>query len=159
MSRMLVWAAGLAGGVHAGFSLYWALGGRWLLATVGPWAVDLSAEAPLTAGITLGLVAMVKLMGAAIPIGVAYGRVPWPRVWRGIGWAGGLLLVAYGGVNSIVALAVLGEVIQPAGDYPAAGMMGHAYLWDPLFVLWGGALSLSLWLSRRALRTVPQGNT
>ncbi len=154
MSRALVWTAGLAGAVHAGFSLYWAVGGRWLLATVGQWAVDLSTERPLAAGITLGLVAAVKLLGATIPVGVAYGRVPWAWLWRGISWAGGLLLVGYGGINTIVALAVLAGVIRPEGGYDADAMMGHAYLWDPLFFLWGGALVLSLWLSRQTLRAV-----
>jgi hypothetical protein len=154
VSLALVWTAGLAGAVHAGFSLYWALGGRWLLATVGQWAVDLSTDRPLAAGITLGLVAAVKLLGATIPVGVAYGRVPWPWLWRGISWAGGLLLVAYGGINTIVALAVLAGVIRPEGGYDADAMRGHAYLWDPLFFLWGGALLLSLWLSRQTLRAV-----
>jgi len=151
VSRALVWTAGLAGAVHAGFSLYWALGGHWLLATVGQWAVDLSTEAPLAAGITLGLVAAAKLLGATIPIGVAYGRLPRPRFWGGVSWAGGLLLVAYGGVNTIVALAVLAGEIRPEGGYDANAMTGHAYLWDPRFLLWGGALVLSLWLSRRFL--------
>lgn len=149
MSRALVWTAGLAGVVHASFSLYWALGGRWLLATVGQWAVDLSTQAPLAAGIALGLVATAKLLGATIPVGVAYGRVPWPRFWRAISWAGGLLLVAYGGVNTVVAVAVLAGLIRPGDGYDRDAMIGHAYLWDPLFLLWGGALVLSLWLSRR----------
>ena len=69
MSRALVWTAGLAGAVHAGLSLYWAVGGRWLLATVGQWAVDLSTERPVAAGITLGLVAAATLLGATIPSG------------------------------------------------------------------------------------------
>jgi len=126
VSRALVWTAGLAGVVHAAFSLYWALGGRWLLATVGQWAVDLSTEAPLAAGIALGLVATAKLLGAAIPIGVAYGRVPWPRFWRGISWAGGLLLVAYGGVNTIVAVAVLAGVFR--AEPASADRDGAAWL-------------------------------
>ncbi len=87
-------------------------------------------------------------------LGVAYGRVPWPWLWRGISWAGGLLLVAYEGINTIVALAVLAGVIRPEGGYDADAMRGHAYLWDPLFFLWGGALPLSLWLSRQTLRAV-----
>ena len=149
-SLALVWTAGLAGLVHAAFSLYWALGGGWLLATVGQWAVDLAAEAPLAAGLALGLVAAAKLLGATIPIGVAYGRVPRPRFWRGISWVGGLVLTVYGAVNTIVAVAVLAEVIQPEGGYDADAMMGHAYLWDPLFLLWGAALLLSLWFSRRS---------
>lgn len=114
--------------------------------------MDVSAERPLAAGITLGLVATVKLLGATIPVGVAYGRLPWPRLWRGVSWAGGLLLVVYGGINTIVALGVLAGVIRPEGGYDAVAMMGHAYLWDPLFLLWGGALVLSLWLSRPTFR-------
>jgi hypothetical protein len=150
LTRILAWLAGGAGAVHAGFSLYWALGGQWLLATVGQWAVDLSAEAPATTGLVLGLVATAKLLAAAIPLAVAYGRLPWPRFWRVISWAGGLLLMAYGGVNTVVAAAVLTGVIQPAGGFDPVAMGGHAYLWDPLFFVWGTFLVLSLWLSRQA---------
>ncbi len=148
LSRTLVWAAALLGAVHAGFSAYWAVGGRWLLATVGQWAVDLSERAPVEAGFALGVVAVVKLLGAAVPVGNAHGLVPWPRLWRGVSWAGGLLLVAYGGVNTVVALAVLAGAIHAEGGYDVEAMRGHAYLWDPLFFFWGAALVLSLWLSR-----------
>ena len=100
LACVLVWVAGVAGALHAAASLYWALGGQWLLATVGQWAVDLSAEAPLAAGIALAFIALLKLLAATIPIGLAYGRVPWARVWRALSWAGGLLLIAYGGAGT-----------------------------------------------------------
>lgn len=157
LSRTLVWTSALLGAVHAGFSVYWAVGGRWLLATVGRWAVDLSAGAPVAAGVALGLVATVKLLGAVVPVGVVYGRVPWPRLWRGVSWAGGLLLVAYGGVNTIVALAVLAGAIRAEGGYDTEAMKGHAYLWDPLFFLWGATLVLSLGLSRPTDGTARRG--
>jgi hypothetical protein len=149
LSRRLVWVAGAAGVVHATASLYWALGGRWLLATVGQSAVDLSARAPFRAGVTLGLVALVKLLAATVPIAVAYGKMPWPAFWRAISWVGGALLVVYGGVNTVVSAAVLGGLIRSEGGYDLSAMRGHAFLWDPLFLLWGGALVLSLWFSRR----------
>jgi hypothetical protein len=107
LARLLVWVAGVAGVLQATASLYWALGGQWLLATVGQWAVELSAQAPLAAGVALGLIALLKLLAATIPIAVAYGKVPWARFWRAVSWAGGLLLVAYGGVNTAVSAAVL----------------------------------------------------
>lgn len=141
--------------VHAGFSLYWALGGRWLLATVGQWAVDLSGRAPLAAGAALGLVALVKLSAAVIPVAVAYDRIPGRRVWRAVSWAGGLLLVFYGGINAVVSNVVLLGVVQPEGGYDRQAMQGHAFLWDPLFALWGGALVLSLWLTRPNAATTP----
>ncbi|WP_309476784.1 DUF3995 domain-containing protein [Arthrobacter sp. ISL-95] len=135
--------------MHAGFSLYWALGGQWLLATVGPWAVQLSVQAPLEAGLVLGIVAVGKLLAATIPVVVAYERMPWQRFWRAVSWAGGLLLVMYGGVNTVISGAVLAGVIRPAEGYDLNAMIGHAWLWDPLFFLWGTALVLSLWYSRR----------
>lgn len=143
-----MWVAGVAGTLHAAASLYWALGGQWLLATVGRWAVELSAEAPIRAGLALGGIALVKLLAATIPIGVAYGRVPWVGFWRAVSWAGGLLLIAYGGVNTSVSAAVLAGYIRPDGGYDPVAMRGHAFLWDPLFLTWGAALVLSLALSR-----------
>ena len=157
LSRVLVWVAGAAGLVHATASRYWALGGRWLLATVGQWAVDLSARAPLRAGIILGLVALVKLLAATVPIGVAYGKVPWRGFWRTISWVGSVLLVVYGGVNTVVSAAVIGGLIRSDGGYDINAMRGHAFLWDPLFLLWGSALVLSLWLSRQGQTT--EGDT
>jgi uncharacterized membrane protein len=141
--------------VHAGFSFYWAFGGQWLLATVGNWAVELSAEAPLEAGLALGTVALGKLLAAVIPVGVAYGRVPWPRFWRSVAWVGGSLLVVYGGVNAVVSGAVLAGLIRPPDGYVVEAMIGHAWLWDPLFFVWGAALVLSLWYSRERLTAVP----
>ena len=155
-SRSFVWVAAAAGTVHAGFSLYWALGGQWLLPTVGKWAVELSVEAPLGAGLALGAVAAGKLLGAGIPVGVAYGRVPWPRFWRSVAWAGGSCLVMYGGVNVVVSSAVLAGLIRPAGGYDVEAMMGHAWLWDPLFFIWGAALVLSLWYSQRRPAPAPR---
>lgn len=157
LSRLLVWVAGVAGALHAAASLYWAVGGRWLLATVGQWAVDLSVQAPLAAGVVLGLVALVKLLATTVPIGVAYGKLPWRRFWRAVSWAGGLLLVVYGGINSVVSAAVLGGLIHPQGGYDRNAMMGHAYLWDPLFLIWGTALVLSLWLSPERSARRPTG--
>ncbi len=152
LSRSLVWLACAAGVVHAGFSLYWALGGQWLLATVGQWAVRLSVEAPLQSGLVLGIVALGKLLAATIPVIVAYERMPWQRFWRAVSWAGGLLLVIYGGVNTFISGAVLGGIIRPEGGYDLNAMIGHAWLWDPLFFLWGTALLLSLWYSRKSSR-------
>jgi hypothetical protein len=147
-ARALVRVAALAGLLHAASSLYWALGGTWLLPTVGRWAVRLSEQHPVRAGLALGVIALGKLVAAVVPVAVDAGRTTRPALWRGISWAGGSLLVVYGGVNTAVALAVVSGALSPAGGYDADAMRGHAYLWDPLFLLWGAALVLSLALSR-----------
>lgn len=149
MSTVLVWTAAVLGGIHAGFSAYWALGGNWLLRTVGAWAVDLRESSPVAAPLGLGAIALLKLVAAAVPVLVAYGRLPWRRLWRGVSWVGGSFLVLYGGVNVVVSGAVLAGLVSANGGFDRSAMIGHAFLWDPIFALWGAALLASLAFSRR----------
>lgn len=145
VSRALVWMAGAAGMLHAACCRQPLLGTRRPVAAGNSGPVGVG---PLAAGLALGLVALVKVLAAAIPIGVAYGRIPGARFWRAVSWTGGLLLIAYGGTNTIVSGAVLAGLIQPEGGYDPASITGHALLWDPLFFAWGAALILALWFSR-----------
>lgn len=45
---------------------------------------------------------------------------------------------------------MLAGLIRPDGGYDLEAMRGHAYLWDPLFLVRVTALVLSLWLARRS---------
>lgn len=146
-ARTAVVVACGAGLLHAIASLYWALGGPWLLGTVGEWAVELVEKSPLGAGLLLGLVALVKAAAAIVPVLVHRGGMPWPRLSRGLCWIGGPLLVVYGAINVVVSGAVLAGLIEPEGGYDTAAMVGHAFLWDPLFLIWGAALVTWLWLT------------
>lgn len=151
-ARLCVWTACAVGIVHALFSLYWALGGSWLLDTVGPEAVRLSAEYPLLTGLGLGLVAAAKTAAAVVPATMANGRLRREKLWRGLSWAGALLLVLYGGANTVVGNAVLAGLVSPDDGYDRPAMEGHSWLWDPLFLLWGLALLGYLLLSRPGRR-------
>lgn len=151
-AAQLLVAAACAGLVHAAFSLYWALGGDWLLPTVGQWAVDAGNDAPLSAGLLLGGVAAVKAVVAVVPVLAVRGtvRLP-PRVWRPLGCVAAVVLTAYGALNSVVAWLVLGGVVRTADGFDHDAMRGHGYLWDPLFLLWGLLLGSGLFASRRIL--------
>lgn len=148
-ARLCVWTACAAGLVHAAFSLYWAFGGSWLLDTVGRQAVRISADARLLTGLGLGLVAFGKAAAALVPVWMAYGRLRRKKLWRGLTWAGAVLLVLYGGLNTVISNAVLAGMVSPDGGYNRPAMAGHAWLWDPLFLLWGLALLGYLLLSGR----------
>lgn len=63
------------------------------------------------------------------------------------------MLVLWGGLNTVVGNLVLAGLLQPADGYDYPGMLGHAYLWDPLFLLWGLALVAGL------LSTTPSRST
>lgn len=154
-TRILVLAAAAIGVVHAAFSAYWALGGTWLLSTIGAIAVDFSRREPLESGLMLGAVALVKLLAALIPVAVDAQRMPWPRAWRAICWVGGPGLVLYGLVNIVASGAVLLGILVPEGGYDRDAIIGHALLWDPLFLLWGLALTGWLWLTRPVALMAP----
>ena len=132
--------AGLLGTVHAGFSLYWGLGGTWLVATLGERMVDTFAGLEWV----LVPVGLVKLLGAWVPVLAADRGWPVRAVTRAACWAGAAVLVAWGGLNTVVGNLVLGGAIVPDTGYDRTGMIGHAYLWDPLFLLWGLALAVGL---------------
>lgn len=143
-----VWTALLIGVLHAGFSFYWAVGGTGLLDTVGAWVVELRDREPLAATVGLSVVGAVKLAAAAVPVAMAYDRIPWIGLWRSLSWAGSTVLVVYGLANTVAADLVLVHVIVPGGGLDLRGLAGHAWLWDPLFLLWGIALFGYLWRSR-----------
>ena len=142
--RSWLWAAAAAGGVHAAFNLFWALGGDWLLPTVGQWAVRLVAERPVRAGLALGVVALVKALGAALPLVWAAGRLPLRRAWTWAFGMGATVLIAYGGLNVAVSWGVLTGVVPSPGGFDRRAQIGHAALWDPLFLGWGIALAIGL---------------
>lgn len=151
-SLLLVWLAAGLGWIHALFSAYWAFGGDWLLRTVGAWAVTLRDGSPVVAAWGLGAVALVKSIAATVPVLNAYGRLPWHRLWRAISWVGASFLILYGGLNVIISGSVISGLITPEGGYDRPAMIGHAFLWDPLFALWGVALLASLVGSRSETR-------
>lgn len=140
--------AALAGCVHAAFSLYWALGGGWLLPTVGQWAVRLVEDNRVGAGVALAAVAAVKLLGALLPLRWAAGRLEPRRAWLWLFTAGAVVLIGYGGLNMLVSWAVLAGLLTSSDGIDRTAQLGHAALWDPLFVVWGVFLALGLRAAR-----------
>ncbi len=136
--------AAVAGTVHGLFSLYRAAGGSWLVGTLGRQLVDEFAGKRWL----LVPVAAIKIAFAVLSLVLA--RLAWPgsRPWRIVCWAGAAVLVVWGGVNTLTGNLVLAGVVVPGGGYDHDGMVGHAWLWDPLFLVWGVALAVALLLTR-----------
>lgn len=140
-------AAGVAGTVHGLFSLYWASGGRWLLSTVGEWAIELADSGDRAVYLGLGVLGALKILAAWLPLLFEVRTVPHRRAWRALFWVGAVALAGYGLVNTVTALAVLADLIN-VDDTNRLGLIGHAFLWDPLFAAWGIALAAGLTSSR-----------
>lgn len=133
-------AAAVFGAIHAGFSLYWSVGGTFLLGSLGTGVLE-TFRNRLWVLVPVGLF---KLLAALAPLLLAFHDWPVRRLSRVTCWAGALVLMVWGGLNTVVGNLVLGEVIQPSGGFDRQGMLGHAYLWGPLFLLWGLALTYGL---------------
>lgn len=144
VSTWLAVAAVLGAG-HGAFSLYWAAGGQWLLTTVGQVAEQYSDRLWL-----LVPVGLVKLAAGVGPWLLARRGWPLRTVSRMLCWLGALVLVGWGGLSAAVAQLVLAGALAPEDGYDRAAMLGHAWLWDPWFLLWGAALILGLLATARS---------
>jgi hypothetical protein len=143
--RMALLTAAAAGTVHGLFSLYWAVGGDWLLESLGAGLIETFADSRWL----LLPVGLAKIFAGVLPLLWARWAWPVPRLSRSACWVGAFVLVLWGGANTIVGNLVLMGVITVEGGYDGPGMVGHAWLWDPLFLLWGASLMLALALSRQ----------
>lgn len=150
-SRLLALAA-VPGLVQAGFSAYWMLGGTWLIETLGSSVVGLFAGRLWL----LAPVVAVKLVVAGAPYWLDRRGWPWRPATRGAAWLAVAALIGWGGLSCVVAQLTLAGVL---GDGPIdrASMIGHAWLWDPLFVIWGGLLALGLRAGSRRAGSRPGG--
>ncbi len=149
-------AAGVFGTIHAGFSLYWAFGGTWLLWSLGSGLLKTFDGREWI----LVPVGVVKLVAAVVPLVLA--RWGWParRLTRVLCWLGAAVLIVWGGMNTVLGSLVLTGVVQPDSGYDRPGMIGHAWLWDPLFLVWGIALAMGLAAASeraRSRRQLPRG--
>ena len=137
--------AAVLGAVHAGFSIFWALGGAWLVWSLG---TDLVARFADRTWVLVPIGA-VKLVCAVAPLVLSCSGWPLRVLTRTGCWVGAALLLGWGGLNTAVGNLVLSDVISPAAGFDRPGMIGHAYLWDPLFLIWGVAVTIGLLASRR----------
>lgn len=137
-ARPLFIGAAACGAVHAGFSLYWATGGEYLIATlcndtsflVRPWL--------------LGAIGILKCAAACTPLDFDFLEWPYPAVTKGICCIGGGALIIWGGTNTVVDNFVLLGTIDSGDSLNTVAMIGHDWLWDPLFLLWGAFLPAGL---------------
>lgn len=148
--RGLPWfaLAAAAGTLHGAVSAYWALGGTWLFDTVGRTVADAFRDALWI----IGLVAAAKLAAAIVPLAVELARDSLPR-WlraavRAISWLGAIGLIGWALFGIIGSQLALAGVVDARPDPDIPSLIGHAWLWDPLFLVWGVALLIGLIRSR-----------
>ncbi len=141
-------AACAVGLMYAGVSAYWALGGTWLLSTVGASLARPGGQGPV---VVVGVWAAVvlKLLAALVPLVVvrAVFEGSWARRAVVLAWVETAVLVVYGFAWS--ATEILVEIFSSPPASERRAYAWHAYLWDPWFLLWG-LLAAAALLRRRS---------
>jgi hypothetical protein len=158
----LAQAACAAGLAYAAISVSWALGGTWLLDTIGG-ALEQQGRAG-NPGIIVAVwaAAVLKIIGAIVPLAAAevtpgQATTAWRRRMRVLAWLEAAILTVYGLALTGAGLLVQSGAIAPAASADHRALAWHAYLWDPWFLLWGVLVTASLVRSRhpRAARIAP----
>ena len=141
----LAQAACVVGLAYAAISVYWALGGTWLLDTVGG-ALEQQGRAG-NPGLILAVwaAAVVKIIGAIVPLAAVTAR---SRQMRVLAWLEAAILTIYGLVLTGTGLLVQSGALVSAAGADHRALAWHAYLWDPWFLLWGVLVTAALVRSR-----------
>ncbi len=130
-------------------STYWAAGGTGLLDTVGGsiarWGRDGGA------GVRLVLVAIVVLKLAAAWLPLRAVKEPRQPTVRRLAWLQAGILTVYGGVPTVIELAVQAGLINAGKSTDWKALDWHAYLWDPWFLIIG----LLVWAALQHTRKRP----
>jgi hypothetical protein len=159
VGTVAAYAAGIVAFAYALMSLYWALGGRALVSTIGGYVEQFAHRGGALPVLVALAVTLAKVVGGLLALALVrpWGRIV-PRRWLLIGSAGAsVLLVVYGGLNVLLGALVLSGVIHPTGSVDRTALRWHVGVWDLWFLVWGILLTLATvgyW--RRTATAVPR---
>jgi hypothetical protein len=129
----------LVGLLYAAVSVYWGLGGTWLLNTVGGSLEKQGRAGHVGVMFAVWAAVVLKVIAAGLPL-VAVRRLTspaWNRAIWMLAWIEAGILAIYGLVLTTVGLLVQAGVIHASATADHRALAWHAYLWDPWFLIWG----------------------
>ncbi len=132
-------AAFVVGLLNAAVSVYWGLGGTWLLATVGGSLPRQGRAGTAILVLAVWAAVVIKMVATVLPL-LALRRVTstgWDRAVSLLAWTEAGILTVYGLVLTVVGILVQAGTIHPSAGADHRALAWHAYLWDPWFLLWG----------------------
>jgi Protein of unknown function (DUF3995) len=139
-------AAFVVGLAYAGISVYWGLGGSWLLDTVGGTLEAQGRAGSASVVLAVWAAAGLKVVAAILPL-LATGSVLRParlRWLRILAWVEAVILTLYGLVLTAAGLLVQSGVLSTSANADHRALAWHAYLWDPWFLLCGLLVTTAL---------------
>jgi len=151
--RLAQLACGI-GLLFAAVSIYWALGGMWLVDTLHRSFQEGARTREPGLVLVVWAAAVLKVVAAVLPL-VALHRLTWAGwnrlVWV-LSWLAATILTFYGVVTTAAGLLVLWGVIGLSAGADHRTLIWYAYLWDPWFLVWGLLAAAALLRGRHGLR-------
>jgi hypothetical protein len=153
-----LWAARAAfvvGLLYAAVSVYWGVGGTWLVDTVGGSLARRGRAGDVAVIAAVWAAAILKVVAALLPV-MALRDLGNPTLNRGtrlVAWVAAVILTIYGAVLTGVGLLVQADVIHASANADHRAQAWHAYLWDPWFLIWGLLIATALLRSRAGARS------
>jgi len=152
------WTGFAAAGVAFAFaavSIYWAVGGRALLDTLGG-EIERRARAGddlLLASNAVG--AALKVLGGVLALALVQ---PWgERLPAGplqaVAWAAAAVLTVYGVLQTVAIVLVALDRVEPAEPLDTKALRWRMFLWEPWFLVWGVLLGAAAWHFRARVRS------
>jgi hypothetical protein len=132
--------------LYTAVSVYWGVGGTWLLDTVGGSLARLGRQRDAGVLLALWVAVVLKVAASLFPLlAVRHrtGRARNRRLWL-VAWTGAVILTAYGLVLTAVGLLIQAGIVPRSAGADRRALAWHAYLWDPWFLLWGLLIIASL---------------
>jgi len=151
--RLAQLACGI-GLLFAAVSIYWALGGMWLVDTLHRSFQEGARTRELRLVLVVWAAAVLKVVAAVLPL-VALHRLTrpgWNRLVWVLSWLAAAILTLYGLVYTAAGLLVLWGVIRLSAATDRRTLTWYAYLWDPWFLVWGLLAAAALLRDRQGLR-------
>lgn len=145
LGTVTAYAAAITAFAYALMSLYWAVGGRGLVSTVGGYVEQFAHRGGAVAVLVALAATVAKVAGGLLALALVrpWGRVV-PRRWLLAGAAAAsALLVLYGAANVAAGALVLSGAIHPAGRVDRTALRWHTGAWDLWFLVWGILLALA----------------
>ncbi|WP_285729087.1 DUF3995 domain-containing protein [Nocardiopsis sp. ATB16-24] len=151
--RRHAYAAALWAFLFALISLHWALGGEWLLETIGE-AVTRPArdgDPAMVAAVWASVLVKFAAVVAALGLVQAWGRA-FPRWFLvGGGWLAAALLLLYGGAGLVQQLLMVAGIVGVSETF-APVLHWHLFLWSPYWLAGGVLFALATAALARATR-------
>jgi hypothetical protein len=144
-ATVAAYGAAILAFAYALFSLYWALGGRGLISTVGGYVQTFADRGGAGAVLIAAAATLAKVVGGLLALALVrpWGRAA-PRRWLlRVAVAASAVLVLYGGINVGAQVLVLSGAFHPSGTVDRNALRWHLELWDLWFLVWGVLLAIA----------------